>query len=83
MKWVNKFGHDGEPQQVVGKSIVSFRMREDRKDFEFIFDDGSELRIFGNEMHPSFFLSNVVGQTRRAEAENDQTASSASSGPTC
>lgn len=59
MKWVKEFGHDGDPQQAVGKTIKSFRMREDREDFEFVFDDGSELRIFGKAMHPSFSLANA------------------------
>lgn len=43
MKWKKEFGHDRSPQKAVGKTIVSFRMREDREDFEFVFDNGGEL----------------------------------------
>ena len=41
-------------QKVAGKTIVSLRMLEDHEDFEFIFSDSSELRVFGKYMLPSF-----------------------------
>jgi len=56
MKWVKYFENENV-QDVVGKTISSFRMREDREDFEFVFSDGSELRIFGRVMHPSFLAN--------------------------
>jgi len=40
-------------------------------------------RVAISDLDGNFSSQNVIGQTRRAEAENDQTPSTASSAPTC
>lgn len=68
MKWIKEIEHDGDSQQIVGKTIESFRMSADREDFEFVFDDKSELRIFGKAMHPSFLGVNAKDETSESTA---------------